>query len=126
MARSDVHTAFGGMQLGMSLPLVALGAALATIGSVGLGIGENPVDSPLAVLALMSALLLSMSGALLLWSEELREPGPRPAVRRPARAVAAPRRDPKLWAHPRRVEPVRPHPVVLPQVAPRRPQRYLA
>jgi hypothetical protein len=81
MARTDVHTAIGGMQLGMSVPLAGLSAVLAVLGGPTIGLEGNTSDVALAALSLLSGLLLAVAGTLLLWGHAMVEPNPRPQPR---------------------------------------------
>jgi len=92
MDRSDVQTAFGGTQLGMSLPLFCFGALLVSFGGAVAGLEDGPTILPVAALALLASALLAMAGALLLWGHLL-EPAPR-VTARPSPARAAPRSSP--------------------------------
>jgi hypothetical protein len=74
MTRSDVHTAFGAMLWGMALPLVGLSLTLFLAGSAWLGFEDAPLESWVGALAMASALMLCLSGSLLLWAN----PGPQP------------------------------------------------
>jgi hypothetical protein len=62
------------MLWGMALPLAGLSLMLFLAGSAWLGFEDAPLGSWVGVLALASALMLSLSGSLLLWSS----PAPQP------------------------------------------------
>jgi hypothetical protein len=85
MDRSEVHTALGGTQLGMSLPLFGFGALLVSFGGAVAGLEDSPSILPVAALSLLASALLAMAGALLLWGHHL-EPEPR-IVARPSPAT---------------------------------------
>jgi hypothetical protein len=91
MDRSEVHTALGGTQLGMSLPLFGFGALLVSFGGAVAGLEDSPSILPVAALSLLASALLAMAGALLLWGHHL-EPEARVMVRpSPAARVSPPK-----------------------------------
>jgi hypothetical protein len=69
------------MLWGMALPLVGLSLTLFLAGSAWLGFEDAPLESWVGVLALASALMLCLSGSLLLWSNPAPPPQPQRAPR---------------------------------------------
>jgi hypothetical protein len=107
MPRGNLHTALGGTQLGMAVPLAALSAVLVFFGGAAIGVPDGPPLVPIAALALLSAALLATSGAMLLWEHQL-VPAPRATPVRPSASPRVRSRRPSA-ASPRRL----PHPVML-------------
>jgi|SRR5581483_2549852 len=122
MVRTDVHTALGGTQLGMSVPLVCLSGVLAVLGGPFIGLEGTTSDVALAALSLLSGVLLATAGALLLWGHAVDAPAPRPQQRpspRVAVKVYSRRSPPKARPQPRPMPPAPAGPPMFIQVQPR-------
>ena len=66
-ARTQTETAFGGLMLGMALPLGSFGAGLLADSTDLFGLRGEPLALPFGALILLGALLLGSAGATLLW-----------------------------------------------------------
>ncbi|MBL8956953.1 MAG: hypothetical protein JNK82_39635 [Myxococcaceae bacterium] len=80
-ARSQTETAFGGMMLGMAMPLAAFGFGVVVDTADWFGLRDEPLVMPFGALIFLGAVLLGTAGGTLLWSRRV-EPVVR-AARRP-------------------------------------------
>jgi len=67
MARTDTETAFGGLMLGMAMPLAAFGFGVVVDVVDVLGLREEPLVMPFGALIFIGAVMLGTSGGTLLW-----------------------------------------------------------
>lgn len=67
MARTDTETAFGGLMLGIAMPLALFGVGVAIDTVDLLGLRDEPLVMPFGALIFIGAVMLGTSGATLLW-----------------------------------------------------------
>ncbi len=83
MSRTSMETAFGGMMLGMAMPLALFGFGVVIDTADLLELRAEPLVMPFGAIIFLGAVMLGTAGGTLLWGRRQPRAAQVPAVRRP-------------------------------------------